>query len=219
MRITSTWLFVLISVLALSACQRSVGIGATAIVQHESPVVSEPTENHAQGQIGATQTELAMPTATISMPATATKEPATAVTPAEIVATITPTIPVTPTIEEIMVPTLKKPFAYDLKEHENTYCIARRYNVDIGELLSINNLTTASQPEVGTSIKLPSTGHRWSSGPKALYPHPTQYTVKNGDTLNSIACLFGDVSPEAIIFVNKLAEPVTLTVGSIIDIP
>ena len=135
MRITSTWLFVLISVLALSACQRSVGIGATAIVQHESPVVSEPTENHAQGQIGATQTELAMPTATISMPATATKEPATAVTPAVIVATITPTIPVTPTTEEIMVPTLKKPFAYDLKEHENTYCIARRYNVDIGELL------------------------------------------------------------------------------------
>ena len=219
MRNTSTWILILISALALTACQRSVTTGATAISQPESTAASVPTENHAQGQIGATQTELAMPTSTISMPATATKEPESAVTPVEIVATITPTVPVTPTVEEVMVPTLTRPVSYELKEHENTYCIARRFNVDIGELLSVNSLTTASQPEAGTSIKMPTTGHPWSSGPKALYPHPTQYTVKSGDTINSIACLFGDVSPEAIIVVNKLSEPVTLTVGSIINIP
>ena len=46
-----------------------------------------------------------------------------------------------------------------------------------------------------------------------LNPHPDTYTVEAGDTVYSIACFYGDVSPEAIIAVNQLEEPYELTAG------
>ena len=225
MKRTSTWILLIIifSTLALSACQRSASVSPGKVNQQETPAQKESTGNKAQEQISATQTEMAILTTTpqqepIKSP-TATTKPEVGITPVEIIATITPMIPVTPTVEEMLIPTIARPVTYIMQEKENTYCIARRFNVDIGELLSINILTTDSQLEAGAIIKIPSTNHPWSSGPRALLPHPTQYTVKNGDTLFGIACLFGDVSPEAIIIVNKLAEPVTLLGGTVIDIP
>ena len=212
----------LFSLLVLTGCQRSVSVSPGKVMQ-DLPTLVETTENKAQEQISATQTEMTILTTTpqqepIKSP-TITLKTEVITTPVEIIATITPTIPMTPTAEEVLIPTLSRPGTYILKENENPYCIARRFNVDIGELLSINVLTTDSQPSVGISLKIPSTNHPWSSGPIALLPHPTQYTIRNGDTLSGIACLFGDVSPEAIIFVNKLTEPVTLQSGTIINIP
>lgn len=224
MKRNTTRIFLLgfLSILALTGCQRSASVNPGKVLQ-DLPTLVETTGNKAQEQISATQTEMKILTTTpkqdqIETP-TSTTKPEGSTTPVEIIATITPTIPITPTVEEMIVPTLSRPVTYVLQESENPYCIARRFNVDIGELLSINVLTTESQPTTGTTLKIPSTNHPWSSGPIALLPHPTQYTVRNGDTLSGIACLFGDVSPEAIIFVNKLAEPVTLQSGSIINIP
>jgi LysM repeat protein len=219
---TRILLISLFSLLVLTGCQRSVSVSPGKVMQ-ELPTLVETTENKAQEQISATQTKTTILTTTpqkepIESP-TVTMEPKISTTPVEIIATITPTIPLTPTAEEVLIPTLSRPGTYILMENENPYCIARRFNVDIGELLSINVLTTDSQPSVGTSLKIPSTNHPWSSGPIALLSHPTQYTVRNGDTLSGIACLFGDVSPEAIIFVNKLTEPVSLQSGTIINIP
>jgi hypothetical protein len=211
-----------LSLLALSGCQRSASVNPGKVLQ-DLPTLIETSGNNAQEQISSTQTEIKILTTTPKKDQTATPtsttQPERITTPVEIIATITPTLPITPTVDEMMVPTVSRPVTYVLQESENPYCIARRFNVDIGELLSINVLTTESQPTTGTTLKIPSTNHPWSSGPIALLPHPTQYTVRNGDTLSGIACLFGDVSPEAIIFVNKLTEPITLQSGSIINIP
>jgi LysM repeat protein len=221
MKRTSTRILLLGLILVLTGCQRSVSVNPGKVLQ-DLPTLVETTGNKAQEQISATQTEMKILTTTpkqLLKSATSTTKPEVITTPVEIIATITPTIPITPTVEEVIVPTISKPSTYVLQENENPYCIARRFNVDIGELLSINALTTESQPTVGTSLKIPLTNHPWSSGPIALLPHPTLYTVRNGDTLTGIACLFGDVNPEAIIFVNKLTEPITLQGGTIINIP
>jgi LysM repeat protein len=222
MKRTSTRILLLGLILVLTGCQRSVSVNPGKVLQ-DLPTLVETTGNKAQEQISATQTEMKIlttsPKQELLKSATSTTKPEVITTPVEIIATITPTIPITPTVEEVIVPTISKPSTYVLQENENPYCIARRFNVDIGELLSINALTTESQPTVGTSLKIPLTNHPWSSGPIALLPHPTLYTVRNGDTLTGIACLFGDVNPEAIIFVNKLTEPITLQGGTIINIP
>jgi LysM repeat protein len=224
MKRTSTRIILLglMLILALTGCQRSASVNPGIILQ-ELPTLIETTGNKAQEQISATQTEMKILTTTpkqelIKSP-TSTTKPEVNTTPVDIIATITPTMPITPTVEEVILPTITRPSTYVIQENENPYCIARRFNVDIGELLSLNILTTESQPTKGTTLKIPSTNHPWSSGPIALLPHPTQYTVRNGDTLSGIACLFGDVSPEAIIFVNKMTEPVTLQGGTVINIP
>ena len=214
--------------LIITSCQRSASVNPSEAANPIEPAVQEPTENQAQELISATQTELAkatlVPTKVPTEKPVTPSQPEGEVTPVDIVVTITPTLEVTsspeiaPT-EGIIIPTLTRPATYTFQAGENTYCVARRFNVDIGELLSINSLTTVSVLEAGAVVKMPDSGHPWSSGPRALLNHPTQYTVKSGDTLYSIACLFGDVSPEAIIAVNKLSEPVLLQAGTIIDIP
>lgn len=214
--------------LIIASCQRSASVNPSEAANPEEQAVQEPTENHAQELISATQTELALvtlaPTKVPTEKPTIPSQPEGEVTLVDIVVTITPTLEVTSTpevapTEAIIIPTLIRPATYTFKEGENTFCIARRFNVDIGELLSINSLTTSSVVEIGAVVKMPDTGHPWSSGPRALLNHPTQYTVKSGDSLYSIACMFGDVSPEAIIAVNKLSESVELQAGIIIDIP
>ncbi len=221
-RMSSLMILVIITVpLLLTACQRSASVNPGAVNNPTAVVEVIATENPAQQSIGETQTQVANPTATplVTLLVVPTNTPEAEATLVEIIATITPTLPATDVPEEIAIPTVKKPVSYVMQAMENTYCIARRFNVDIGELLSINKLTTESVVEAGTSIDLPYTGHQWSSGPRALLPHPVKYTVKSGDTIYSIACQYGDVSPEAIIAVNKLSEPVSLQNGQVIDIP
>jgi LysM repeat protein len=43
--------------------------------------------------------------------------------------------------------------------------------------------------------------------------------VTTGETIYSIACFYGDVSPEAIIAVNQLEEPYDLSPGQALNIP
>jgi LysM repeat protein len=43
--------------------------------------------------------------------------------------------------------------------------------------------------------------------------------VSSGETIYSIACYYGDVSPEAIIALNGLEEPYKLTAGQKLNIP
>jgi LysM repeat protein len=67
-------------------------------------------------------------------------------------------------------------------------------------------------------LNIPATG-TWTSGERALKAHPADYTVISGDTINSIACEFGDVDPLAIAAANGLSSPYTLNAGSVIKIP
>ncbi len=133
-----------------------------------------------------------------------------------IVVTETPAPQPTPTMP--VLPTLGRPETYTLQKGEWPICIARRYNLDLSAFFTANNLNMNSRPDAGTVLKLPTTGS-WTSGPRALKPHPANYTVAAGDTVFSIACDFGDVDPMAIVAANNLQTPSDLKVGTIIRIP
>jgi LysM repeat protein len=67
-------------------------------------------------------------------------------------------------------------------------------------------------------LKIPQTGNPFPAG-RSLRAHPTNYTVSSGDTIYSIACLFGAVDPYAIATANGLSSPYTLTAGQSLYIP
>lgn len=118
----------------------------------------------------------------------------------------------------IAVPTLTRPAEYTLRDGEFPFCIARRFDLDPGSLLSLNNIAPNTLVEPGTTLRIPQTGN-WTGSDRARNPHPTTHTVRAGETIYSIACFYGDVSPEAIIAVNQLEAPYTLTTGQTLDIP
>jgi LysM repeat protein len=118
----------------------------------------------------------------------------------------------------VVVPTVTRPAQYTLQEGEFPFCIARRFDLDPQALLSLNNIGPNDLLPPGTVLQIPQTG-TWTGEGRVRNPHPTTHTVKAGETIYSIACFYGDVSPEAIIVVNNLQEPYNLTVGQTLDIP
>ena len=114
------------------------------------------------------------------------------------------------------------PATYVLQEGEFPYCIARRYNLDPGELLRDNNLNDwdAQHLSAGLTLQLPQTGNPFP-GTRALNPHPASYTVtgNNDTTLYAVACVYGDVFPDAIAQANNLSLSAVLTAGQQLSIP
>ena len=132
-----------------------------------------------------------------------------------------PTVPVVPTATKpaanIPPPTPGIPTTYTLQKGEFPYCIARRFNVDQSELLNMNGLS-GNYFSPGMTLSIPQTGNPFR-GPRSLRDHPTTYVVTAGETINSIACLFGSVSPEEIIAANGLVPPYALNPGQTLQIP
>lgn len=150
--------------------------------------------------------------------------PATSAAPTQ-EATSLPTVP-SPTVETqqagpIVYVTATPggpPATYKLAAGEYPFCIARRFNLNQEELLSLNGLTVDSLLSPGQVLKIPQTGNPFE-GDRSLHDHPTTYTVQAGDTLNRIACYFGDVSPDMIALQNDLELNADLTVGEELIIP
>jgi LysM repeat protein len=115
-------------------------------------------------------------------------------------------------------PTAGIPASYTLQSGEWPFCIARRFDVNQYELLNINGLTLNSRPQVGFTLKIPQTGNNFV-GELSLKDHPADYTVKAGDTLYTIACAFGDTSPDMIALANNLSAPYDLSAGQTLRIP
>lgn len=138
----------------------------------------------------------------------------------EAVATAVPQATAQPAVQEPVkaIPTVTRPKVYTLQKGEWPICIARRFDLNVAELLNLNGLTLDSKPAVGFELKIP-TGGKWNSGSRSLMNHPTTYTVKSGDTIYTIACAFGDVDPSGIIAANNLKSPYTLTPGDKLQIP
>lgn len=111
------------------------------------------------------------------------------------------------------------PDSYTIKSGEFPYCIARRFNIDPADLLNANGLGVNSQVYPGTTLTIPKNAGKFNQGDRALKSHPTDYTVVSGDTIYSIACLFGDVDPRAIEDVNDLGSGNSLSAGQVIKIP
>lgn len=219
-------IFVIIGLLAfgLSACERSLtpsggvtpttevtavegGAEGTSDVMEQIWLLATQTAQ-AQQEQGAQETEIVE-----------TQPPAET----EQVATPTPTTPPQPqqpsaTPITVASPTPGIPQTYVLQKGEFPFCIARRFNVNQYELLNINGLTLNSRPAAGTQLRIPQTGDPFA-GNRALRSHPTTYTVRAGESLNEIACLFGDVSPDAIAAANNLSKPYNLQAGQVLQIP
>jgi LysM repeat protein len=110
-----------------------------------------------------------------------------------------------------------KPASYTLLHGEFPYCIARRFNVNPVDLLSLNGLNMDSLPATGATLNIPTSGT--FPGERALKAHPTTYTVRTGDTIGMVACYFGDVDPNTIYAANGLTAGAALTAGQVLQIP
>jgi LysM repeat protein len=143
--------------------------------------------------------------------ATAVSVPKSSLPPQQVLPTAGPVI-VAPTA------TPGLPSTYTLQKSEFPYCIARRFNVDPGELLRMNGLTSYSVYYGGMVLRIPQSGRSFP-GNRSLRPHPATYNVRPGDTLYSIACIYGDVNPNAIAYVNNISVNAKLEVGQLLNIP
>ena len=107
---------------------------------------------------------------------------------------------------------------YTLHPGEFPYCIARRLNVDPGELLVLNGLLNQQTFYAGTVLQIPQTGNAYP-GERMQQTHPTTYTVSRADeTLYTIACAFGDVDPQQLAQANGLSIDSALYVGQQLNV-
>lgn len=142
-------------------------------------------------------------------------EPPTATLP--VVADSTAT-PVPTNIPSVDVNNL--PASYTLKKGEFPYCIARRFNVDPGELLSLNGISSASSNSLqpGLTLKIPQTGNSFPYS-RARNNHPVTYVVPETTSVYTIACFFGDVDPATIVSLNSISNPDSVAAGTSLQIP
>ncbi len=225
-----TGLIAVVLVIALSACTRSKSTATVAVgTQAGDAGFSVPTPEGTQN-MGIFE-NLTTPTAAPDMGTQvvgeqATPQPAATETPAvqptagvvEIQNNPQPTTAPVAASTQVLPTAGPNPATYALQKGEHPFCIARRFNVDQYELLSLNGLGSTSVVGAGTVLKIPTTGHPFVSD-RVLKAHPAKYTVTAGDTIYGIACKFGDVRPEVIAAANNLSAPYTLTSGQILNIP
>jgi LysM repeat protein len=111
-----------------------------------------------------------------------------------------------------------RPASYTLQSGEFPYCIARRFDVNPDDLLTINGLSSGNLFMPGVTLKIPQSGN--FPADRALAAHPTNYTVSSSDeTIFSVACRYGDVDPAVLASTNGLSTSADLTVGQQLKIP
>lgn len=164
-----------------------------------------------QTAVAQTGTPLAVPTQTLPVGVTAQDLSATA-TPL----VSTSTLAVSGTLPT-SAPVGTRPASYTLQKGEFPYCIARRFDVDPGQLLNLNGLSNGDIYYPNLTLKIPQSGS--FPGTRALRNHPSTYTASSTDTLYGIACLFGDVDPAAIAQANNISVGAALTSGQQLSIP
>src|SRR5512146_624342 len=215
----------LVTILAgilVAGCERPAPLpptAATATSEFPFPIAENPTVNVSQIQ---TQTAIAK----IPPVVTAANTPVpgvenTPVPPQPIQPTQPPAPAATNTPKPVIVvpsATPGRPSTYVIQSGDTFYCIARRFNLNVADFLSLNGLSTSSFAQIGQEVKIPQSG-TWSSGERALKAHPDTYTVAAGDTLNKIACKYGDVDPSAILFANDLSGAGDIKAGMTLNIP
>jgi LysM repeat protein len=152
----------------------------------------------------ATEEGTADPTATVSdaVEPTATPEPTASAEETE-----------EPVVYDYAVPD-----SYTLHEGEFLFCLARRFNILPEDLKIYNGYEDGTIYYPGDTLQIPSDSRAFI-GDRALQYHPANYTVVFGDSLYSIACLYGDVDPRAIAAANDLDIDAALTPGVVLQIP
>jgi hypothetical protein len=113
------------------------------------------------------------------------------------------------------------PSTYTLQKGEWPYCVARRYNVNPDELLTLNRLTAAQSTMLlpGLVLSMPQTGDPFPAD-RAWHNHPDTFTVDTSDTtISGVACYYGDILPSTIATANNTTVNAVLTVGQRLTIP
>jgi LysM repeat protein len=221
---------VLVLALALSACERSASNAPLAATATTGPGEPAATSNDPMAMLRAfaTQTALAMSGGAQATPAPAAETPVPGssdaatpfiqLTPQPTTAVVATTQVPTPVSSTAIPAANEKPSSYTLQEGEYPYCIARRFNVNPDELLSINGLGGGGLYVPGLLLKIPQTGNTFP-GVRSLKTRPASYTVAAYDTIYKIACAYGDLDPLTIASANSLVAPYTLKTGQTISIP
>ncbi len=119
----------------------------------------------------------------------------------------------TPTMQ-----TLTRPQSWAVQGGETIYCLSRRFDVDPGDMLAINNLYAGSMLHIGDVLLVPQTG-AWPGGDRKILDHPDVWNITPGETVYEIACAYGDVWPEHIIQANGLSEPYDISGMQTLQIP
>lgn len=200
---------ILLSVLVLGACSRPKATppaAPTLAVPISTLVIEDEASTDIDEAIEIIQTEVPEE----EMPAEE-----------DVVPTEEPTEVPEPTEAPVEVPEITRPESYTLQKDEFPYCIARRFDVNIADLMNLNGITGGQSYYEGMVLKIPTTGN-WNEaahGDRSLRTHPVTYTVQAGDNIYHVACKFGDVSPEQIAVKNGLEKPYSLSPGTVLDIP
>ena len=155
--------------------------------------------------------------ATQDLSATVTPTALVSTNPALTSTTATATLAVSGTLPT-SAPVGQRPSSYTLQRGEFPYCIARRFDVNPDELLSLNGLTEGNIYYPNLTLRIPQSGS--FPGTRALRNHPATYSVPSStDSVYGIACLFGDVDPAAIAQANNISVGAALTAGQQLSIP
>ncbi len=233
-------LLTLLIIILLSACVRPASTppveqSASGTTTTEFPVPGTTEDVMSQLESLATQTAIAMQggtpgaqqTAVPTMAAPGTAGPTTEVqatdaastAPATGVAVASPEPTQAPAQPQVVVPTRTpgRPSSYTIKAGEFPYCIARRFDVNPTDMLNMSGLGSSGVFPPGTVLKIPQSGS--FPGARSLRDTPDTYSVSTGDTIYSIACLYGEVDPSEIAYANNLSSPYTLKVGQELHIP
>ncbi len=201
----------------LASCKLPASKGPQTSSGVPVPGETQPTSSIDLG-VFATQTAQAILPVENTQPPVDTATTAPTATPYPVATEIPPVPTASPTAITYVQPTQGSlPTSYTLLEGEYPFCIARRFDVDISELLALNNIGPDKLFYGGEVLQIPQTGNPFQ-GTRVLQEHPTTYTVMEGDTIGSIACSFGDVSPEMIAEQNHLSS-YDLTPGTELVIP
>jgi LysM repeat protein len=213
--------------------EETVPVEATEAVAGEVVETEAVTEEVVATEVVAEATEEAVAEATAEATAETTPEP-----PVTEVITATVVVEVTETAEasdntagaeaesaeavsqapasltEVLPPAdLPLPKKYTLERGEFPYCIARRYDLNPVELMRLNYLTYNQLFRKGLVLWLPQSGKPFP-GERALNPHSDVYVAqKDGETIFTAACFYGDVDPAALAAANGLPLDVILVKG------
>jgi len=192
----------------------------------QNSLFATPLAQTPNAEIFGTGTALGIETATpfagaaTQSPLDATAQSLTGtVTPTPLITinTSTATLAVSGTLPT-SVPVGSRPATYTLQAGEFVFCIARRFDVDPDQILSLNGLSSGQTVYPGAVLKIPQSGS--FPGARALRSHPVTYTVaSSSETIYGIACTFGDVDPSAIAQANNISPAAALTSGQQLSIP
>lgn len=108
---------------------------------------------------------------------------------------------------------------YTIQAGDTFYLISQKYKVDLAQLMKLNNATESTILYIGQKIQIPQPAST-ASASTSTQPVTTysDYTVKAGDTLWSIADKFGIPMTE-LLSANNMTESTWLNIGDVIKIP